>query len=116
MTLRMSLSGANRKTSTLELRELLNTTERSRLLEQLGAKRGVCSAYFSAGEPQRLSVEYDADLVSALGILEFLESCALRPQLSLRRGPLPAAPPVLVDSALVDAAFRPAPDRTATRT
>ena len=92
MTVRMSLLGANRKTSTVEMRELLNATERRRLLEQLSAKRGVCGAYFSANEPQRLSIEYDADVVSALGILEFLESCSLRAQLSLRRGPLPATP------------------------
>ena len=94
MTVRMSLLGANRKTSTVEMRELLNATERRRLLEQLSAKRGVCSAYFSADEPQRLSVEYDADLVSALGIMDFFESCALHAQLSLRpERPLMTPPP-----------------------
>jgi len=97
----MSLLGANRKTSTVEMRELLNATERSRLLAQLGAKRGVCSAFFSADEPRRLTVEYDADVVSALGILEFFESCALHAQLSLRherRGPMPVSPTVLVEA------------------
>ena len=102
---RMSLLGANRKTSTVEMRELLNATERSRLLTQLGAKRGVYGAFFSAEEPRRLSVEYDADVVSVLGILEFFESCALHTQLTLRqdrRGPM-AVPP----TALADAALRP---------
>src|SRR6185503_16712839 len=101
MPLRMSLLGANRKTSTVEMRELLNATERSRLLAQLGAKRGVYSAFFSADEPRRLSVEYDADVVSPLGILEFFESCALHAQLSLRherRGPMPVPPTELVDT------------------
>ena len=100
---RMSLLGANRKISTVEVRELLNATERSRLLEQLNAKRGVCGAFFSADEPRRLSVEYDADVVSALGILDFFESCALHAQLSLRperRGPMAVPPAPLLDSVL----------------
>jgi len=100
MTLRISLLGANRKTSTVEIRELLNPTERKRLLEQLRAKRGVCSALFSVDEPRRLRVEYDADVVSALGLLDFFESCALHAQLSLRperRGPLPVSPSALAD-------------------
>ena len=84
MTVRMSLSGANRKTSIVEVRELLNATERRRLLEHLAAKRGVCGAQFSAEEPQRLSVEYDADVVSALGLLDFFERSALHVQVSLR--------------------------------
>ncbi len=85
MTIRISLSGANLKTSTVEVREVLNMTERMRLLEQLAAKRGVCSASFSASEPQRLSVEYDADVVSTLGILDFFETCALHAQVLPRR-------------------------------
>ena len=84
MTIRTSLSGANRKTSTVQMRELLNSTERRRLLVQLRAKRGVSSAYFTAGEPRRLTVEYDADRVSALGLLDFFESCALHAHFSLR--------------------------------
>ncbi|MEO8465692.1 MAG: hypothetical protein ABI640_10160 [Gammaproteobacteria bacterium] len=110
MTIRMSLSGANRKTATVEIRELLNVTERSRLLKQLAAKRGVRSAYFSAEEPRRISVEYDADLVSTLGILDFFESCALHAQLSLRRERLTAR------TALIDAVLLPAENRPAMRT
>jgi len=95
MTVRMSLSGANLKTSIVEVRELLNATERRRLLEQLAAKRGVCGAQFSTDEPRRVSVEYDADVVSALGILDFFERSALHAQLSVRRErPLFALPPV----------------------
>lgn len=109
MPARMSLSGANRKTSTVELRELLNATERKRLLEQLGAKRGVCSAFFSADDPRRLSIDYDADVVSALGLLDFFESCALHAQWSLRqerRGPLPVPPTQISISVAVGAGDR----------
>ncbi len=111
MTPRVSLSGANRKTSTVDIRELLNATERRRLLEQLSAKRGVCNAYFSVIEPRRLSVEYDADLVSALGILDFFESCALHAQVSLRHERSVATPSSAAPATLVDAVLLPATDR-----
>ena len=117
MTIRMSLSGANRKTSTVEMRELLNDTERRRLLQQLSAKRGVCSAYFSADEPRRLTFEYDADLVSALAIFDFLQSCALHVQFSLRpERPRTTTSPLTPPSALVGAALRPTADRPVIRT
>jgi len=95
MTVRISLSGANRKTSIVEVREPLNATERTRLLVQLAAKRGVCSARFTVDDPQRLRIEYDADVVSALGILDFFETYALHARVLLRQertltSPLPA--------------------------
>lgn len=76
----------NWKTSTVELRELLNGTERGRLLDHLSAKRGVRGAGFSARDPRRLRFDYDADLVSVLGILVFLENCALHARLTPRDG------------------------------
>jgi hypothetical protein len=112
---RVSLSGANRKTSTVDIRELLNATERRRLLEQLSAKRGVCKAYFSDIEPPRLSVEYDADLVSALGILDFFESSALHAQLLLRHKRPLATPSPPAPATLVDAVLRPTTDLPLTR-
>jgi hypothetical protein len=95
----------------VEVRELLNVTERCRLLEQLAAKRGVYSAYFSASEPRRVTVEYDADVVSAWGLLDFFESCALHAQFSLRREPAPVP-----RSTVMDAVLRSAKDRPALRT
>jgi len=73
----------NLRTADLVVRERLNGLEKSWVLGRLVRHSGVTGALWR-GEQGRLSVEYDADLVNGLELLELLQLCGLH----AKRAPL----------------------------
>jgi hypothetical protein len=67
----------NMKLSELEVREDLNFLEREWVIGRLVSKAGVQEALSRPDDPRKLVVEYDADLVNASDLLEFLQMCGL---------------------------------------
>jgi hypothetical protein len=67
----------NLKTSALDVRDPLNALEQDWLVGRLVSKTGVHTALCNGGDPLRLTVEYDADLLNGSDLLEFLQICGL---------------------------------------
>ncbi len=62
----------NLKTYELELDERRSAMERRSILRHLRSRRGVLDVRSAPGEPPRLVIAYDADLVGPLRLLDFL--------------------------------------------
>jgi len=60
----------------LEVREVLNAPERNWVIGWLVARRGVNGALWRGAQP-RVSIEYDADVVSGAALFDMLESLGL---------------------------------------
>lgn len=71
----------NLKTYTLDLDGRLSAVERQSIRRRLLTRRGVLGARFDAASPNRLRVDYNADLVGPLGLLDALrlDGIAARP-------------------------------------
>ena len=54
--------------------DALDESARARLLERLGAERGIRGVRAGAGAGQLLLVDYDRDAISALGILRCVQA------------------------------------------
>jgi hypothetical protein len=61
----------------LEVREQLNIPERDWVIGRLLGRSGVNGALWRGAQP-RVSIEYDADVVSGLELVDMLESVGLR--------------------------------------
>jgi hypothetical protein len=60
----------------LDVREILNAPERNWVIGRLLARSGVTGALWRAAQP-RVSIEYDADVVSGAELFDILESLGL---------------------------------------
>jgi hypothetical protein len=76
----------NWRTADLEVRERLNGSEKSWVIGRLVAQSGINGARWRSQQSQRLSVQYDADVVDGSDLVELLHLCGLH----VRRAPLEA--------------------------
>lgn len=67
----------NLRTADLEVRERLNGLEKDWVTGLLVSRNGVNGALWRGENGLRLSVEYDADVVSGDELLDLLQTCAL---------------------------------------
>jgi hypothetical protein len=67
----------NLRTTELRTRERLNGAETEWVIGRLTAKRGVVDA-LRASSGESLLVEYDADVVNPMELLDFLAQCGVR--------------------------------------
>ena len=67
----------NLRTANLVVRERLNGLEKSWVIGRLVHHSGVTGALWRDEDGLRLSVEYDADVVNGLELLDLLQSCGL---------------------------------------
>jgi hypothetical protein len=82
----------NLRKADLDVREQLNSLERSWVIGRLVAQHGVNGALWRHGEAARLSVEYDAYVVSGAELLDLLQTCGLHARPSrIATGPLDTA-------------------------
>lgn len=79
----------NLRTVDFEVREQLNGLERSWVIGRLVAQNGVNGALWRGDEP-RVSIEYDADIVSGADLFDLLELCGLHAR-PARSEPMPPA-------------------------
>jgi hypothetical protein len=78
----------------LVVRERLNGLERSWVIGALVRHSGVTGALWRGEDGLRLSVEYDADVVNGLELLDLLQTCGLHAKpapLATRRSAAAAA-------------------------
>lgn len=66
----------NLRSVDLEVREQLNAAARSWVIGRLVARSGVNGALWRGAEP-RVSIEYDADVVGGVELVDMLESLGL---------------------------------------
>lgn len=67
----------NLRTADLDVRERLNDLEKGWLIGRLVSRNGVNGAIWRGENGLRLSVEYDADLVNGVELLDLLQTCGL---------------------------------------
>ena len=67
----------NLRTADLEVRERLNDPEKNWVLGLLVSRAGVNGALWRGGDALRLSVEYDADVINGLELVDLLQVCGL---------------------------------------
>lgn len=74
----MLASIRNLKDAQIALRDRLNGLEREWLIGRLVSKRGIERAVYDRVDPSRLSVQYDADLLTTDDVLDFFAVWGLR--------------------------------------
>jgi hypothetical protein len=81
----------NLRSVDLEVREQLNPRERSWVIGRLVARSGVNGALWRGAQP-RVSIEYDADVVSGVELVDMLELLGLHARpVPFARTPVAAA-------------------------
>lgn len=73
----MLASIRNLKDAQIALRDRLNQLEREWLIGRLVSKRGIEQAVYDRVDPSRLSVQYDADLLTTDDVLDFFQGWGL---------------------------------------
>lgn len=67
----------NLRTANLEVRERLNGLEKSWVIGRLVEQKGINGALWRPDQPLRLNVEYDADVVNGVELLDLLQMYGL---------------------------------------
>ncbi len=80
---RATISGETLKKSRLQIRELLSDLERDWLIGRLSSSSGVRRATYSDADRHGLIIEYDADVISCVDLMDLLHLCGLHADIVL---------------------------------